>query len=75
MVFIASVGRNIFLANYSGDKYMEAGYMRVVGGTLNKDLMELKSFEASCITIKPHPGFNFKSRAFDVAVIEVWERR
>lgn len=45
--------------------------MRVVGGTLNKDLMEAKSFESSCIAIKPHPGFNFKSRAFDLAVIRV----
>lgn len=45
--------------------------MRVVGGTLNKDLMELKSFESSCVAIKPHPGFNFKSRAFDVAIITV----
>lgn len=55
----------------SGDKFMHAGFMRIVGGTLNKDLMEDKTFAANGDKIKPHPGYNFRTRAFNLAFIKV----
>lgn len=59
----------------SGDKYMLPGFIRVVGGTLNKDLMEELTFDSSLVFIRPHPGYNFRSRAYNVAVVKVSRRR
>lgn len=58
----------------SGDKYMHAGFMRIVGGTLNKDLMEDKTYSANGDRIKPHPGYNFRTRAYNLALIKVRNR-
>lgn len=40
----------------------------MVAGTLNKDKMEECTFESSLISIKPHPGYNFWTRANDIGL-------
>lgn len=50
---------------------MLPGFIRVVGGTLNKDLMEETTFDATLRAIRPHPGYNFRSMAFNIAVVWV----
>lgn len=50
---------------------MLPGFIRIVGGTLNKDLMEETTFDSSLMSIRPHPGYNFRSRAYNLAVVRV----
>lgn len=54
-----------------GDKFMLPGFIRVVGGSLNKNLMEDATFDSSLASIRPHPGYNFRSKAFNIAVVKV----
>lgn len=57
--------------NFRGDRYTLPGNIRVVAGTLNKDMMEECTFESSLISIKPHPGYNFWTRANDIGLATV----
>lgn len=50
---------------------MLPGFIRIVGGTLNKDLMEEYTFDSSLVSIRPHPGYNFRSHAYNLAVVKV----
>lgn len=50
---------------------MLPGFIRVVAGTLNKDLMEDTTFDSNLEAIRPHPGYNFRSMAFNIAVVRV----
>lgn len=50
---------------------MLPGFIRIVGGTKNKDLMEDNTFDSSLKSIKPHPGYNFRTMGFNLAVVKV----
>lgn len=50
---------------------MLPGFIRIIGGTVNLDLMMEMTYSANGDSIKPHPGYNFRRRAFNIATIKV----